>query len=297
MVQKEDDGNNNNVRALEANPSRITQAAIDKAIEASAGILTARIDGVEKGIVSFQADLVRVPTTVDRAVGGLRDLFEARLQSIINHMDSLKELTISKSDSRFLIITTRLDAMDKAIELLQASTDKTPDFVREQVAQLRALTDEKFESVSNDLVERDKRTQQSLDGIGTQFGERDKRTEQLSLADKTAIAAALQAQKEAAGATNESNGAALAKMENNFTKQIEAGQVLVQSVSRNLEDKLNDLKSRMDRGEGQGSMNRQNRDDQRYVVTDKRGEMFGIIGIMIAIAAVVATIATHFTGH
>ena len=47
----------------------------------------------------------------------------------------------------------------------------------------------------------------------SQFAERDKRTEQLSLADKTAIAAALQAQKEAAGAQNESNTAAINKME------------------------------------------------------------------------------------
>src|SRR5450631_1402717 len=48
-------------------------------------------------------------------------------------------------------------------------------------------------------------TQERFLGIATQFLERDKRTDQLSLADKTAVAAALQAAKEAVGAQNISN--------------------------------------------------------------------------------------------
>jgi hypothetical protein len=58
--------------------------------------------------------------------------------------------------------------------------------------------------------------------IALQFEERDKRTEQLSVADKTAIAAALQAQKEAAGAQNESNTAAVAKIETNFDNKLQS---------------------------------------------------------------------------
>src|ERR1700685_2775837 len=85
---------------------------------------------------------------------------------------------------------------------LQILIDKVPGLARIEVAKLQELHEEKFAS------------------IATQFAERDKRTEQLSLADKTAIAAALQAQKEAAGAQNEANAAAIAKSEAGVTKQI-----------------------------------------------------------------------------
>ena len=118
-------------------------------------------------------------------------------------------------------------------------------------------------------------TDQRFESIATQFAERDKRTEQLSLADKTAIAAALQAQKEAAGATNESNSVALAKMENNFTKLIDQGQTLLQSVAKNMDDKINDLKSRIDTGEGQSKGK-----------IDVWGYVAGIVGLLIAFASV-----------
>ncbi len=182
-----------------------------------------------------------------REIANLKELFQT------GHND-LREALQKQADANMSIVGTRLAGMDKAIELLQQQTNQAPDFVRDQVGQLRDLHGERFSSIDTGLEERDKRTAQSFDSINTQFQERDKRTEQLSLADKTAIAAALQAQKEAAGATNESNSVALAKMETNFTKLIEQGSTLVQSVSKNLDDKISDLKGRLDRGEGKVSV-------------------------------------------
>jgi hypothetical protein len=134
------------------------------------------------------------------------------------------------------IIEARLDGTDKIIGILQDHLDQRQVQINAAVVHLQKLHEEKFGS------------------IATQFIERDKRTEQLSLADKTAIAAALQAQKEAAGATNESNSVALTKMETNFAKLIDQGQTLLQSVVRNTDEKINDLKSRLDRGEGRTSV-------------------------------------------
>jgi hypothetical protein len=99
-------------------------------------------------------------------------------------------------------------------------------------AQHRIVDDEKFRSIE------------------LQFIERDKRTEQLSLADKTAIAAALQAQKEQAVAQNQSNAAATAKSEANFTKQIDQISTLIQSTAKAQDDKTNDIKDRLTRIEG-----------------------------------------------
>lgn len=121
-------------------------------------------------------------------------------------------------------------------------------------------------------------TAQQFEGIAIQFAERDKRTEQLSLADKTAIAAALQAQKEAAGAQNESNAASVTKQEAAFTKLLDQNQTLFQTAMSALTTQLNDVKSRLDKGEGQSSGSR-----------DVWGWVFGAAGIGVAVAALFIT--------
>lgn len=127
------------------------------------------------------------------------------------------------------LVGTRLDAMDKAIALLQAQADRSPsiDVVDKSVKHLDDLIIEKFL------------------GVEKQFVERDKRTEQLSLADKTAIAAALSAQKEAVVAQNESNTKASDKMEMSFSKLIEQTQALLTAQKAASDDKIDDLKGRL----------------------------------------------------
>jgi hypothetical protein len=144
-------------------------------------------------------------------------------------------------------IETRLAGMDKGIELLQKWRDDLPAAIKATVNSLHALQDEKFVSIE------DRMTLQFA-GIQTQFIERDKRTEQLSLADKTAVAAALQAQKESAASTDESNRIANTKMETNFTKLIEQTQILLQQNTKTTDDKINDIKSRLDKGEGRSTI-------------------------------------------
>jgi len=117
-------------------------------------------------------------------------------------------------------------------------------------------------------------TTQRFSSIETQFLERDKRTEQLSLADKTAIAAALQAQKEAAGAQNESNAASVTKQEAAFTKLLDQNQALFQTSMSAITTQINDLKSRLDSGEGQDKGK-----------GDLWAWVFGAIGILIAFGA------------
>jgi len=112
----------------------------------------------------------------------------------------------------------------REVDRLQGLIDRLPGIVRNEVDRLQELHAEKFSS------------------IATQFAERDKRTEQLSIADKTAIAAALQAQKEAAGAQNDANAAAIAKSEAAFTKQIDQITTLIAASVKNSDDKVEDIK-------------------------------------------------------
>jgi len=157
-------------------------------------------------------------------------------------------------------VDTRIDLNDEAIKLARIATDKAVNDVYKlilaNIETLASVTAQRFESIS------------------IQFAERDKRTEQLSLADKTAIAAALQAQKEAAGAQNESNAASVTKQEAAFTKLLDQNQALWTSGLASLTTQLNDLKSSRDRGEG---------------ASTGKGDLWGFIvgaaGILIAIAA------------
>lgn len=134
------------------------------------------------------------------------------------------------------LYNARFDETAKAITLLQAFADKSPTtaVLEQEIIALTGIVDERFK------------------GVEKQFIERDKRTEQLSLADKTAIAAALQAQKEAAGAQAESNAASTAKQELAFTKLLEQIQQTQSATNKSTDDKINALTGRMDRGEGHG---------------------------------------------
>jgi hypothetical protein len=173
------------------------------------------------------------------------------------------------------VLETRLAGMDKAIKLLQDSTDRMPQQMKDEVLQLRELHQEKFNSF-------ERQSQIQFGGVQTQFAERDKRTEQLSLADKTAIAAALQAQKEAAGAQNESNAAANVKMETNFSKLIDQGQALLLEVRRNTEAQINDLKSARDRGEGRAKG-----------LGDGWGAILGSAGLLLGIGMMAIALLKH----
>jgi hypothetical protein len=187
-------------------------------------------------------------------------------------------------------IDVRLSAADTAIKLIQSATDtsrrETTDGVERASQQLHDLIIAKLDILA-------KVTSQRFSSIETQFMERDKRTEQLSLADKTAIAAALQAQKEAAGAQNESNAASVTKQEVAFTKLLDQNQALFQTSMSALTTQLNDLKSRLDKGEGQGAGRHEERSDARNLSTDNRGLVFGVIGAAIGASALILTILNH----
>jgi hypothetical protein len=144
-----------------ANPSRITQSAIDKAIEAAASVITARIDGMQKAQELFQADLTRVPTTVDRQITSLRELLQ-----------------------------TRFDGMDADIKGMHANLDGRNKAVREEIQHLRDLVFGKIEELSAVTTER-------FLGVAAQFSERDTRTDQRAGDTKLAVDAAFAAAKEA----------------------------------------------------------------------------------------------------
>ena len=141
------------------------------------------------------------------------------------------------------IIEARLNASDKAVGLVHDGHTELKGAVREQINQLRELHDEKFLSIKSDIDTK-------FSGIQTQFVAFERLREQLSVADKVAVAAALQAQKESAGAMQLANAEALEKMAAGFTKQIDGTVLALQALAKNMDEKIQDLKGRLDRGDG-----------------------------------------------
>lgn len=173
---------------------------------------------------------------VDRAVIGIREILEAKIDGDRN------------------IFATRLQGMDRAIELLQARRDSMVGEIDGKIANLERLHDEKFRSVQ------------------TQFTERDIRAEQTSRDSKVAVDAALQAAKEAVGKQNEASDRSIQKSEVSTTKQIdEQGR------------RVDDLKERLTRleSEGRGS------DAAKTTQQTSNASSISIISVVVAVVGLI----------
>ena len=170
---------------------------------------------------------------VDRAIASYREVVDAQIKNL----------------------ETRLHGMDRATELIAEELVKTINQTSEMCARIR-------EDFGRDLAAlRESYTLQianvrdvSLEkfaAVDTRFLERDTRTEETAQQSRISLDAALAAAKEAVGEQNRANSLAIGKSEGATQKQIDAMTELMATSNRALEDKIADLKGRLDRGEGQ----------------------------------------------
>lgn len=136
------------------------------------------------------------------------------------------------------LLETRLDGSNSARDALH-------DLILAKIEVLASVTSQQFISINDKFAEKDK-----------------------------AVSVGLSAQKEAAAAQQDSNTAATLKMEDNFTKLLDQGRELLSEVRRNTDVQISDIKSRLDKGDGQSRG-----------AGDTWGWLFGAGGILIAIAA------------
>lgn len=141
------------------------------------------------------------------------------------------------------VLQTRLDGMDKAIRILQDIADKFPARIDEKIGAVSEVATQKFAGDQALMNEK-------FNSVQKQFEERDVRTEQAAGAVKIAVDAALQAQKEAASEANKSNAAATQKSEASTTKLIDAQATLITNMTKAFDDKIGDVKDRVNRIEG-----------------------------------------------
>ncbi len=155
------------------NPSSITQGAIDKAIESSRAVITARIDGMQKAQDLFQADLTRVPTTVDRQITALRELFEARLKEL---MEVTTERFVGVGSQFF----EKKLAVDMAFAAAKEATNKIETGFTKQIDGMNSLIDTKTSNLSGGLSDlKDRMTAMENRTVGITAARTDSRHESL----------------------------------------------------------------------------------------------------------------------
>jgi len=98
--------------------------------------------------------------------------------------------------------------------------------------------------------------------------------------NKDAIAAALRAQKEETNTKHDANAATAVKMETYFAKQADQTQQLLHEMQRSTDGKINDLKSRLDKGEGTLRGGAETRTEHRLNVGSVMGIIGGVVGLL-----------------
>ena len=197
-------------------------------------------------------------------------------QQLLRENFWLRELSEAKLDS----VIGRIEAMDKAVQLLQNFADRTPTTmdVQKDVQQLREVAFEKFDKLTTQLTERDARVErvaiavhldvenavsrlrevcfEKFDKVATQIVERDTQvdkavkdvrdaTEKAARDVKSAVDAAFAASKEVVSEQNKSNAAANDKSERAVTKQIDMLGDTIKVNTKGVDDKINDIKERI----------------------------------------------------
>ena len=164
-------------------------------------------------------------------------------------------------------ILAQLQSTEKSIDKIHDQYDKVPDIIDRSIQQLNLVHTEKFSSIQ------------------TQFKERDTRAEQTSKDSKTAVDAALQAAKEAVGEQNKSSALAISKSEVAVTKQVDQFYALITATNKAVDEKITDVKSRLDLNVGQETGSKGAKEDGKSWIAIG----ISLVGLLIMVVVEVAT--------
>ena len=202
-------------------------------------------------------------------------------------IDNLRNETKDATDAQGLLreselgtLRVRLDSMDKAAVVLASDFNRVPTILDREITRLEKLFEERFRSVALQFIERDVRATASETAAKEAQGA-------LSTAGTTAVNAALQAQKESAFATQQSNAEAIRKSEAGFTNEINSLKFLINATKETLTGGIGDLRSRIDVGGGANVGSREERDSNHQSLIGTLGVVGGFVSIATLIAMVI----------
>jgi hypothetical protein len=203
---------------------------------------------------------------VDRALGAFREVMEARL-----------------------------DAMDRATRLVADDVARYDSAAAERREHLREDFDRQTKALREYILSVIKNVGdiglEKFAAIDTRFAERDTRTEQAAQESRISLDAALAAAKEAVSEQNKANTLAIGKSELATQKQIDAMVQLMATSNRSLEERITDLKTRLDRGEGSDKRSADTQQQANWSTGLFVTASLAVMAIVVGIAAIIVTIA------
>lgn len=196
-------------------------------------------------------------------------------------IQALEEKLIARQDGMRDALAARLDAIDRATTIFADDLNRVPTALDRAMVANRTLTDEQFAKIETRLNGMALLKAEQFASIQKQFDERDLRLEQASSAAKEAVAAALQAAKEAVAEQAHSTATATSKAEAAQVKSIEQQAALIRSVTDANQAQIADIKERITRIEamaiGQAGQRQETHMSSSFIVS--------IIAALIAAAA------------
>lgn len=155
-----------------------------------------------------------------------------------------------------------------------------------QTAAVQELLEAKINSLGLVLDEKLKIHNEKFQAVQKQFAERDTRGEQSVVSSEKALAAALQAAKELVGVQSAASASAATKSEASFTKQIDQIGVIIKTLEKALDQRITELKERIDRGDGQSAGAMTSRTETRL----DTGMVVGVISVILVVVGIAVSV-------
>lgn len=166
--------------------------------------------------------------------------------------------------TRFEAVDTRLNAMDRATALAHDDFVRVPTEIQKAISGLRELLEQKIETakakIDGNLAGHAGEVKEKLAAVELRFNERDQRFDLRAGDARDAVNAAFAAANEARG-----------KIESGFSKQIDQLGAVINATNAGLNDKIDDMRSRI-----------QVLETQTKTVGQGQERSIGLIGTVIA---------------
>lgn len=208
-------------------PTTLTLAMMQRELAALKEVIATRLDGMDRAMILFNENIMRVPSDTDKQVTQLKALHDERftaVQQLLSERDTRVELMASELRRLFdATMTTVYERLRQA----EVELRNQPAAIAAQLAQLQALQEEKFTAVQVRFEERAEHTATLVTERNIMWGN------------------ALQAAKDAVTNQHLASTEAVSKAEKGMVKQVDQLTELFRGAINAMEAKLSDLKERL----------------------------------------------------